>query len=160
MGANSEWHISMQDELINTVHQAEEGELTNLDALIELREKRKHLETGLEIIKQFEDNNLDAIANESHNYPDGYRGVKVTLTNGRKMYYFKGIPEVESHLTEVKKAEEKYRAAFDGVQKGIIEIVESEDGSKGWIDTETGDILPFPEVNYGKSFLTIKATKK
>jgi len=160
MGASSEWHISMQDELINTVHQAEEGELSNLDALIELRDNRKHLETGLEIIKQFEDEKINEIASEAHNYPEGYKGVKVTLTNGRKMYSYKGIPEVESHLTEVKKAEEKYRAAFDGVQKGIIEVVESEDGSKGWVDTTTGDILPFPEVNYGKSFLTVKQTRK
>lgn len=163
MGATSEIYIQMQDDLFNTVNLAEEGELSHLDALLSLREKRKYLETGLDIIKEFENEKSNEIANEASKYPEGYKGYSVTLTNGRKMYSFKGIPEIETIESVKKETEERYKGAFEGFQKGVVQTTRvNEDDPEsplGWID-ENGQVLPFPEVNYGKSFLTVKENKK
>ena len=43
MGKYSEMHIALQDEIMNLSHRGREGELSNLDALIEMRETSKSL---------------------------------------------------------------------------------------------------------------------
>lgn len=150
MGKSSEMHIRIQDEILNTVEKAQEGELNHLDALLELREHRELLEKALEIIKDYETSKIDEISREAAKYPEGYRGFQVTLVNGRKTFSYKGIPEWEQAESEKKKIEEKYKAMFEAAQKGAVYANVGADGEE----------LPMPEVNFGKSFLTVKPLKR
>lgn len=149
MSNYSEMHIALQDEIMNLSHKASEGELSNLDALIEMRKHREEFEKGLALIKDFEDNKVNEIANEASQYPEGYRGFEIKMVNGRKTFNFKGVPawvEAEEHKKNI---EEQYRLMFEAKAKGLPHANISEDGEE----------LPLPEVNYGKSYLTVKAKR-
>ena len=158
MGQTSELHLQMQDYLMSVYNQVEEGELSNLDGLITLRQNREELEKSLEIIKEFETNRLENIANEAMEYPKGYKGFQITQTNGRKMFSFKGIRDIEEIEERKKETEEKFKSAFEGFQKGTVQTTE-EEGVRYWIDAD-GELKPFPEVNFGKSFITVKKLKQ
>jgi hypothetical protein len=149
MGATKDWHIRIQDELFNTVHRATEGEMSHLEALLALREHRAEMEKSLEIIKEYESEKINEIGNEAAQYPDGYHGFMVSVTNGRKTFSFKGIPEWEEAEQTKKTVEDKYKTMFEAKTKGALHANISEEGEE----------LPLPEVNYGKSFLTVKPTK-
>ncbi|MBE99349.1 MAG: hypothetical protein CMP77_05140 [Flavobacterium sp.] len=156
-------HIYMQDELINTIQQAENGEINHLDALIDLRQKKDMLEQSIDVIKAYEAEKLDAIEREASKYPNGYRGYDIKVMPGRKTFDFKSIPEIQEIDKSKKEAETKYKAAYEGLQKGIVQTSKldysDENSELGWVD-ENGEVLPFPDVNFGKAFLTVKAPKK
>lgn len=149
MGKYSEMHIALQDEIMNLSHRAVEGELSNLDALIEMRKHREEFEKGLALIKDFEDTRINEIANEASQYPDGYRGFEIKMVNGRKTFNYKGVPAWVEAEENKKNIEEKYRLMFEAKSKGLPHTNISEDGEE----------LPLPEVSYGKSYLTVKAKK-
>lgn len=149
MGKSSELFIAMQDELMNTIHRAKEGEISNLDAVIDLRESRKELENALGIIKEFEDDNLEQIASEASEYKDGYKGYQFEYRNGRKMYSFKGIPDWQEADKNKKEIEKKYRSMLDAKINGAVHANISEDGEE----------LPLPDISYGKSSLVVKPLK-
>lgn len=159
MNGSKEYFIAIQDELINTKEKAENGELSNLDALIKLRESKKQAETILEIVKDFENENINEIENEASKYPNNiYMGFEIKATAGRKMFSFKGIEEIENLDKEKKLLEDKFKNAFNGFQKGVVQVSYDENGVIHWID-ENGEMQPFPELNIGKGFLTIKEKK-
>ena len=149
MGKYSEMHIALQDEIMNLSHQATEGELSNLDALIEMRKHCDEFEKGLALIKDFEDTRINEIENEASQYPDGYRGFEIKIVNGRKTFNYKGIPAWVEAEENKKNIEEQYRLMFEAKAKGLPHANISEDGEE----------LPLPEVNYGKSYLTVKVKK-
>jgi len=157
MSKASEMHIELQDYLINVANKVEEGELSNLDGLIELRKNKEELEKSLEIIKEFESNRINQIANEAAEYPKGYKGFKITQVSGKKMYKFDNCPIVTQLDQKKKDAENFYKSGFEGFQKGTVQGKEV-DGVWMWIDGD-GDLQPFPEMNVGKSFLQIKEIK-
>lgn len=151
MGATKEMYIRIQDELFNAAHQASEGEITNLDALLIMRDHRSEAEKLVEIIKEFESDKITEIANEASQYPEGYKGFQVSVANGRKTFSFKGIPEWENAEKAKKAVEDKYKAMWEAKAKGA---------NTGFCDEETGEEMPLPEVSYGKTFVTVKENKK
>ena len=155
MGKYSELHIQLQDEIINLSTRAEEGEINYLEALLEMRNHREEFEKGLALIKDFESSKINEIANEASQYPDGYHGYEIKSTNGRKTFTYKGIPEVEEKENELKSVKEKYASAFEGVEKGSTTIDFLDNGNRGWVSPD-GEVLPFPELSIGSSFITVK----
>ena len=153
-----DYFMQLQEELLQTTSQAEEGELSNLDALIKMRKAKQEAETILEIVKNFEDARINEISQEAESYGGKYLGYEIKAVNGRKMYSFKGISEIEQKETEKKQLQEKYQSAFDGFQKGTVQTV-VEEGVRYWID-ENGELKVFPELSIGKSYLTVKQSKK
>jgi len=149
MGKHSEMHIALQDEIMSLFNKASEGELTNLDALIEMRKHREEFEKGLALIKDFENRKINEIANEASCYPDGYRGFEVKMVNGRKIFNFEGVPAWVEAEKNIKSIEEQYKMMFEAKAKGLSYANISADGEE----------LPLPEISYGKSFLTVKAKK-
>ncbi len=149
MGKYSEMHIALQDEIMNLSHRAVEGELSNLDALIEMRKHREEFEKGLALIKDFEDTRINEIANEVEQYNGVYQGFEIKLVNGRKTYSFNNIPAWVEAEENKKNIEDQYRLMFEAKSKGLPHANISEDGEE----------LPLPEVSYGKSYLTVKAKK-
>lgn len=149
MGAMSELHIKMQDELMNTIHLCEEGELTVLDAYISLEEQRRHLENTLAIVKSFKDDFFNEITYEAQEQKDGYRGYLFEIRNGGKTYNFKNIPEWQDAEKNKKEVEERYKAMLNAKLKGSSFANISEDGEE----------LPLPEITYRKSSIILKAKK-
>lgn len=157
METSQDYFEQIRESLKKTKEDVFNGELSNLDGLLLMRNIKEQAESVLEIVKDFETERIDNISNEAKDYPKGYRGYLITETQGRKTYSFKGIEEVEEKESEKKMIEIKYKSAFEGFQKGIIQTTEV-DGIRYWID-ENGELKPFPELNIGKSFLTIRKTK-
>src|SRR5690606_19391766 len=94
-------------------------------------------------IKDFEYDNLQAL--DGHTY----KGFEFKAVNGRKTFDFKGIDEWVDAKKGVEKIEKKAKVAFEMYQTT---------GQKPL--TEDGELLPLPEINYGKSYLKISKTKK
>jgi hypothetical protein len=152
-----DYFMQLQEELQQTHELCENGELSNLDALIKMRNAKAQAESILETVKKFEDDRLNEIANEAVQYGGKYCGYEIKSVSGRKNYSFKGISEIEQKESEKKQLEEKYRSAFDGFQKGTVQTTE-QGGVRYWID-DNGELKPFPELNIGKSYLTVKLSK-
>ena len=153
-----EMFLQINEELHHISKQCEEGELSNLDALIKMRDAKKQAEATLEIVKEFESNRLNEIANEASQYPNNtYNGLIITSVNGRKTYSYKNCPIVGELEQKVKDAQEFYKSGFEGYQKGTVQAKEV-DGVWYFIDVD-GDLQPFPELSIGKSFLMVKEKK-
>lgn len=152
-----DYFIQVQEELLYIHSQAQEGELSNLDALIKMRKAKQQADKVLEIVKTFEDERLNEISQEAESYNGKYCGFEIKSVNGRKTFNFKGISEIEEKENEKKQLQEKYQSAFDGFQKGTVQTVVEND-VRYWID-ENGELKPFPELSIGKSYLTVKETK-
>jgi len=153
-----ELFMQVQEELLQINEQAQEGELSNLDALIKMRNAKAEAEKVLEIVKVFEDDNLNKITQEAEAYNGVYCGYEIKSVSGRKSYNFKGIEEIDQKLNEKSQLEEKYKSAFYGFQKGTVQTTVVED-VRYWID-ENGELKPFPELTIGKSYLTVKNKNK
>ena len=97
MSKVKEMFISIQDELINTKEEAFNGELSNLDALIKMREAKEKAEQVLEIVKDFENEKINEIEQEASKYPNNtYMGFEIKSIAGRKMFSYKGIEEIKN----------------------------------------------------------------
>jgi hypothetical protein len=158
MSKSAKLFLAIREELLNTHNQVTEGELSNLDGLIEMRKAKAQAEAILEDVKRFEDDRLNEITNEAQSYNGKYCGFEIKSVAGRKLFSFKGIEEHENAKATVSEIEEKYKSAFDGFQKGTVQTDVDENGVRYWID-ESGELKPFPEMNIGKSFLQVKEIK-
>lgn len=147
MGFNSELHIQMQDELMNTIKMVENGDMGMLDAFIRMEEERKQLETSLEIIKSFKDDHLDTVAELASEQPNGYMGYKFEVRNGGRMYSFKHIPEWQRYQEALKNCEERHKQAFIAKEKGLLTAAED------------GEEIVLPEISYRKSSIILKPDK-
>jgi hypothetical protein len=157
MGANSNLFLEIREQLQQVYNQVQEGELSNLDGLIEMRKAKQQAELILEDVKRFEDERLNEISQEAESYNGKYCGFEIKSVQGRKMYSFKGIEDVEQAKATVSQLEDKYKNAFEGFQKGVVQTTEV-DGFLYWVDSD-GELKPFPELNIGKSFLQVKEKK-
>ena len=144
MGAMSELHIKMQDEMMNAIHRAKEGEITTLDALIYLEKERKNLENSLAIVKSFKDEHLENISNEASDYKDGYKGFMIEVRNGGRTFKYNHIKEWQQAEASKKAIEEKSKQAFISKEKGLLTA------------TEDGEEIELPEITYRKSSVILK----
>lgn len=157
MSSTSELHIQIQDELFNTIHQVEEGELSHLDALIKMRQNKAQAEKTIEIVKAFETDFHQQIANKADEYGGKYQGYEIKAVNGRKTFKFDGVPEVKEAEKSVKELKDKYQSAFENYQKGN-QITEEVNGVLHWADADSF-LHPFPEFTVGASYFTVKKAK-
>lgn len=157
MGKTSELFAQINSEIELTKEQVSNGEISYLDGLLYMRGFKKELEHCQESIKNFEEENMQRIAEEATAYGNVFKGFEIKEVQGRKMYDFKKIPDIQIKEKEKKELEEKYKSAFDGFQKGTVQTTNI-DGELFWID-ENGEIKPFPELKIGKSFLSVKEKK-
>jgi len=135
------------DFINSIVLDVENGEKDALDVFISF----KTISEALDKAKKSID---DKAMIEADKYQsDTYNGFKVSVIQGRKTFDFKTIKEYSEKQTELKQIEAKYKSAFDGVQKGTVQI----DGDN-WID-QNGEILPLPKISYGKSYIKIEKQK-
>jgi hypothetical protein len=158
MGATKELFTQIREDLTKTEEECFNGELSNLDALIKMRKVKDECEIILQRIKDFENDRINEIGYEAEQYGGKYCGYEIKSINGRKIFNFKGIEEIEQKEIEVKNIKKQYEIAFDGILKGVVQTTESE-GIKYWVDNN-GDLKTIPELTIGKSYLTIKEIKQ
>lgn len=150
--------LQISEELTLTHDQVIEGELSNLDGLIKMREAKKNAESILEQVKKFEDERLQEIANEAEANDGKYCGLEIKMVNGKKLYKFDHISEIKEIEAKAKEEKDRFQNAFESYQKGLIQTTDV-DGVLHWID-DAGELHLFPELNYGKSYLMVKESKK
>jgi hypothetical protein len=149
MGATSEMHISIQDQIMQQINDAEIGNISHIDTLINLREHRSKLQQSLDLIKSYEQENESDIKNEIQEYPEGYKGYDFELRTGRTMYDYKGIQKIDSVQDALTELKSLYKTAFLQRQKGLL-----------MLDEESGEIIDeFPKVSYGKGSIVLKPKK-
>lgn len=158
MSATKEMFMTIREELVNVHNQVIEGELSNLDGLIKMREAKKEAEAILEDVKRFEDERLHQITTEAEANGGKYCGLEIKMMNGRKLYSFGHISEIKEIESKAKEEKDRFQNAFESYQKGLIQTTEVE-GVLHWID-DAGELHLFPELNYGKSFLMVKESRK
>ena len=154
MGKSKEMFLAIQDEMVNSIDRFENGEVSALDTLLYLRGFRDDAEQIVKDVKQFEDDNLEEIEREAVANSGSYNGFEIKKVNGRKTFSFKNIAEISELEKSKKDLETKYKQAFEGVQKGIVQTI-SDDGEVFWID-ENGEMKQFPDISYSRSYLTVK----
>lgn len=147
----------LQEQMVSKFNDVEFGDVSALDTLLYMREIKDYCEKTMEVAKQFEEQFSDLISKEAESFGNIYKGHEIKLVNGRKIYSFKMISEVESIESQLKETKEKYQKAFEGFQKGIVQTVQENDKTY-WID-ENSELKEFPELSYGKSYLTVKLKK-
>jgi len=157
MSKSKEMFEQVQNELFETRNQVLEGELSNLDGLIKMRKAKKEAEIILEIVKDFENERIYEIATESEANGGKYHGYEIKQVAGRELFNFKNVPQIVELDCNKKTLEDKFKTAFKGVIKGVVQTTLI-DGITFWID-ENGEVQPLPEMNIGKSFLTVKEPK-
>lgn len=154
---SKELFFDLQQRMANEFDNVENGNTSSLDALLYMRDIKDLCEKTMEIAKSFEDQFAETIQNESAQYGNVYKGHEIKMVNGRKMYGFKSIAEVNQLEQQLKLTKDKYQNAFEGYQKGVVQTANDNDKLM-WID-ETGELKPFPELTYGKSYITVKVKK-
>lgn len=135
----------LQDQFLKILEQVESGDINFLEAVIEVRKIKLGINSLLKDLDAFENEYYNEIQMEASEHQNEYKGAKFEFRNGRKMFDFKGIDEVEKANQELKAIKDKYQSAWENRQKGLVPI-----------DEETGEILNLPVVKYGKSSLVVK----
>jgi hypothetical protein len=146
MGKSGELFMQMQEQLAYIENKNEEGNYSNLDALLEFREYRSGAENIIEITKLFENNKIAEISRDASANNGRYNGFQINEISGRKTYDYSNIPEVKIAKENLGKVEEKYKSMYVAKANGNPHANISEDGEE----------LPMPELKIGKSFITVK----
>lgn len=131
-------------EILSFIQKAEDGEISFLDAVIQLRRIKETYDNQLSIIKEFEDKYKSEIETEASAYQNKYKGATFEFRSGGKMFNFKGISEIDQKEAELKDLKEKYQAAWENKQKGLLAV------------TEDGEELQLPTISYRKSSMIVK----
>lgn len=142
-------HHIIQDRLIHITRKVENGQLSVLDGLIQMKKQQDELDKSIGIIKAFKDDNFETIDAEAKEYQGEYGGFEIGVRNGGKMFNYKGVSEWVETEAKKKAIEQKYKAMWEAKQKGLPFANVDEDGVE----------LALPEVSYRKSSIIIKAKK-
>lgn len=147
MGATSEMFIQMQEEFMNTCENVDNGEISVLDAVIEMRNQRAMHEQMLKNFKNFEKEKADEIETEADAYGNKYKGATFEFRSGGKSFDYKGISEIDELENQLKEKKSLYKTAWENKQKGLLNV------------TEDGEELQLPKVKYRASSMIVKLPK-
>tara|TARA_B110000459_G_C16483772_1_gene435561 strand:+ start:424 stop:972 length:549 start_codon:yes stop_codon:yes gene_type:complete len=130
--------------LDDIVRQVKQGNMPATFAVLQLKQFGKMFKDAYEKI---EDQAKEDLTGTDHYI---YGDYKITYKQGSKTVDYSECEEIlimEKHLKELKG---KYKAAFQGVEKGITQVVE---GHK-FVDVN-GEILSLPKIKYNKSSIVL-----
>lgn len=141
--------MNYYEEIKNLIDRAESGDDLMLDNFIELRKHKSMLESAIKMIKDFEYENINEISDLQEDYPEGYKGFKITRVNGKTGYDFKNIKEWSDTEAKKKAIEGKYKALFGVYQK-----------TNSRPKDDDGNLYDLPEIKYSKSYLKLTEITK
>ena len=113
-------------------------------AVLQLKQMSKMMSETLKNIEEMAKDELTGTEYYQHG------DYKITYKQGSKTFDYTKCEEIalmEKHQKELKA---KYKAAFEGVEKGITQVV---DGHK-FVD-DNGQILSLPKIKYNKSSIVL-----
>lgn len=147
MIGSKELREQLQEKLSYEMQMAENGDSIYLDCLIELEQIRSVCERCSQDIKEWKSEKEAEISGDAINYNNQYKGYKIELRNGRKIFDYSGIKEITEKKNEIKELENRAKVAFENRQKGILNI--DEDGCE----------IELPIVKYTASSVILKKEK-
>jgi len=153
-----EYFAKIQDELFQIRNKTESGEFSSLDSLLRMRDAKSKSEDIINIVKEFEDDFIDEISSNIDKYGGKYKDLNIKIVNGRENFSFKNIDKINILEKEKKELEDKYKNAFKGFQKGVVQTTRVDDLFY-WID-ENGELNLFPDISIGKCYIKIDARGK
>ena len=135
------------DKLMRIINGVAEGAMEPYKALVELEKIRKAHEADLDLIKGFKAEYMEHFANLKDEFPDGYGGFMFEYRKGSRRFSFTNIDAIKQEKEILKKLEAKYKAAFEGYEKGIQPV------------DENGELMELPKVTYGTDAIILKPIK-
>ena len=138
----------MKEKIEQIILDASNGDMSLLDATIELNKIKKELEGNLKLIKEFTDENIEKIVSEASVYNYEYNGFEIKKRAGGIMYDFSVVPEIKDYEKELKAKKDFYKSMAEIKLKGGMPV------------TADGELIEtLPEIKYRKSSLIIKPIK-
>lgn len=125
MGASKRLFEQMESELLNIYSDYENGNMSALDFFIIAKEEQKQCENAVKMWKTAIDENIEQIAYEAKECPDGKRGYKFEVRNGTRRFDFKECPAWVEKSKSLKDEEKKLKLAYDSSMKGIMQADEN-----------------------------------
>lgn len=145
MIGSKELFLELQEQMANEITNYENGNISVLDCLISLKEKKTVCENILNEVKEFESKYIDEITFQSDQYKERYNGFKIEVRNGRKNYDFSKIKEIIIAESNVKELKDYYKKAYEMKMKGVL------------MASEDGEEIELPEMSVSKSSVIVKA---
>ena len=144
MSLTGQIYEEYQSEFIERCRLVEEGELSALDCAVKFKDEMDYLIALAEDRKAWLNENVDEVVNEADQFgKDGYKGL-IFSKQVRETLSYKHIPEWVEVESKKKAIEEKSKAAYQQVKKGMMNV------------DENGEEITLPEV---KTSSFIKADK-
>lgn len=122
-----------------------EGEITLIEATIELRQIRKAYEVDIQEIKNFENNNLEFY--EAYK-DDSYNGYEFKVVNGGTTYDYSKNEKIKSYTQLIEEEKALAKTAYMHFQANGERLI-----------TEHGEEIDLPEIGYRKSYLKVTKSK-
>lgn len=138
---------NIRTEINNLINNHKNGNISLLDVVINLRQKRQFFEEILGEMKKWEKSNEDLIQNEALQYENKYKGASFEFRSGGKIFDYKGIKEIDELEKELKNKKELYKTAWENKQKGLLAV------------TEDGEELQLPNIRYRAGSMIVKLPK-
>ena len=138
----------MKNEVFKLIEQAENGDIGMLEAATSLQDIKGELDFLSKSIKAWIDENIEELSMTASSYPEGFAGYQFEYRSGAKRWDFKKCPTWSSLKNDLTLEEQKLKAAFDSVQKGLA------------VGTEDGEEIVLPELKYNKPSLIFKLMRR
>lgn len=147
MSLTGQIYEQYQAEFIERCRQVEEGELSAIDCAVKFKEEMDYLSALAEDRKAWLNENVDEVVNEAEQYgKEGYHGL-IFSKQVRETLSYKHIPEWVEVESKKKAIEEKSKAAYQQVKKGMMNV------------DENGAEITLPEVKIS-SFIKAEKVRK
>lgn len=147
MGASKRLFEQVQNEVLGFVSDLENGELSHIDFFIKIKEQQKQCEEAAKTCKAAIDENIEMIASQAKEYPEGKNGYQFEVRNGSRRWDFKGCPLWDQKKEELKSEEDKLKLAWNSSMKGILQA------------DENGEEIILPNVKTGNPTVILKKKK-
>jgi len=149
MGKTKDLAIQFQEEMVAIETNLTNGVFNVLDAELYIWKMKADIKKMTQALDEFERDNIEYIKNEIKMHPEGYKGFKIAISDGRKTFDFKNVPEWNEVEYKKKSIETRLKA-----------IVEAKALGSEFADVdENGEQIVLPKINIGKQSITVKQLK-
>lgn len=136
-----------EDIIIALAHRIEDREVLEIKGV--LKKMSKMLAELSEELH--EDLSMICEQHSPKNTPFNHAGFEFHRTNGRKIYEWKSLPDVDFHLKQISKVKESYKLA---------EMAHRFGDKAEYINPSNGDVFKPIAVKYSKDVIKVKEIKK
>lgn len=145
-GFYQEQYTLFQDIIIGLAERIEDGEALEIKGVV-----KKMSKLITEINDELHDNvSMLCEQHSPKNTPFSYAGYEFHRTNGRKMYEWKTLTDIDFHLQQIEKIKKSYKVA---------EMVHRFGDKPEYTNPENGDVFQPIPIKYSKDVIKVKELK-